>query len=153
MDVRILRRGICDSDIKTINTLLGQLLEDAGGKRFIHNRSTITDCQEAAVIMVVRNNDTVITGLGVFSEKATLTRSVGWLDDLVVEKSYRRKGIGEAIIRAMIEAGRMRRLERLNCTCRPEKIEANILCLRVGFRLVGTINGTNFYTYEYGSQQ
>ncbi len=146
-NVEILRKGVCDSDIKAINALLDQLLESTESKRNL-TRLTITDRQETAVIMVVRH-DTAIVGLSVFSEKPTLTRSVGWIDDLIVDRKYRRKGIGETLIRAAIGAGVVRKLERLNGTCRPKKMEANKLCLKVGFKLVGTVNGTNFYTYEY----
>lgn len=152
--VEVLQSGVWRRDVIAINSLVNQLLVDGADadiddcKKNYHDSSTITSLQSAATIMVVRD-DYKIIGLGIFNEKSTLTYRTGWVDDLVVDKNYRRRGIGEALVRAMIMAGMFKGLERLNSTCRPEKIAANNLCLKVGFKLVGTINGTNFYTFEY----
>jgi len=150
--VEVLRKGVEERDIDAINSLVAQLLGKVkkGNKRSSQNRRTVTLLQEVAAIMVVRNGGSIV-GLGIFSEKPTLTHKVGWIDDLVVDENFRRRGVGEALIKAMIEAGKDRGLERLNCTCRPEKVPANNLCLKVGFKFIGTINGTNFHTFEYGS--
>ena len=149
--VEVLRGGVWKQDINAINVLVSQLLADVGSnKRNSHNFLTISLLQNTATIMVVRDGVNIM-GLGVFNEKSTLTRKIGWIDDLVVDENFRRRGIGETLIRTMIEAGKERKLERLNTTCRPEKIAANNLCLKAGFKFVGTINGTNFYTFEYGS--
>ena len=151
ISIEVLRKGICKSDIEAINTLVRQLLlVSAENRQHDHSYFTITRLQNTSTIMVVRN-DIQIVGLGVFSIKSTLTRSggIGWVDDLVVDENHRRRGIGEALIKAMIEAGKIWELERLNGTCRPEKTAANNLCLKAGFKLVGLINGTNFYTLEY----
>jgi len=57
----------------------------------------------------------------------------GWIEDLVVDKKYRNKGIATRLIQHAIENAKADRVLSLNFTSRPEREVANRLYERLGF--------------------
>lgn len=58
----------------------------------------------------------------------------GWLEDLVVDKAYRNKGIATKLINHAIEKAKAEGVLSLNFTSSPTKVEANNFYLRLGFK-------------------
>ena len=63
------------------------------------------------------------------------------IDDVVVDRQHRGRGIGEALVRAAVEHARTLGVRRLDLTSRPARQAANRLYQRLGFK----IRETNAY--------
>ncbi len=68
----------------------------------------------------------------------------GWIEDLVVDKEYRNKGIATKLINYAVENAKADGVLSLNFTSRPERETANRLYLKLGFKK----RDTNVYTIE-----
>jgi len=60
------------------------------------------------------------------------------IEDLVVDKDFRGKGIGEALIRYAIEKAKQKGCASVDLTSRPERVQANRLYQKIGFSPVKT---------------
>lgn len=69
----------------------------------------------------------------------------GRIEDVVVNKNFRRKGIGKALTLKAINKGNELSLNKLFLTSNPSRIEANQLYLKIGFQL----RETNSYFYIF----
>lgn len=67
-----------------------------------------------------------------------------WIEDVVVDNTYRGRGIGEALTRAALERARQEGARTVDLTSRPTREAANRLYQRVGFKL----RQTNLYRYD-----
>ena len=67
-----------------------------------------------------------------------------WIEDVVVDESARRRGVGELLCRAAIERARSAGARNVNLTSRSARKAANRLYRRLGFSL----RQTNLYRYS-----
>ena len=67
-----------------------------------------------------------------------------WIEDVVVDESASRQGIGEALNQAAIEEARRRGSKDVSLTSRPSREAANRLYQRIGFER----RETNVYRYK-----
>ena len=72
------------------------------------------------------------------------TAALARIEDVVVDKTARGKGIGEAITLAAIERARELGITKIDLTSSPSRIAANKLYKRLGFKQ----RTTNVYRYE-----
>ncbi len=66
-----------------------------------------------------------------------------WIEDVVVDAAYRRRGIGSALTRAAIEHARIAGARTVDLTSRPSREAANRLYRQLGF----VQRETNVYRY------
>jgi ribosomal protein S18 acetylase RimI-like enzyme len=66
-----------------------------------------------------------------------------WVEDVVVDDAARRRGVGEALVRAAVEVATTRGARTVDLTSRPSRREANRLYERAGFEA----RETNVYRY------
>ncbi len=85
-----------------------------------------------------------LVGILTFAIVQIPTGKNGRIEDVVVDKDYRGKGIGEKLSLEAIRIGKELKLSKLFLTSNPNRIEANKLYQKIGFQL-GT---TNSYFYE-----
>lgn len=71
-----------------------------------------------------------------------------WIEDVVVDEVARGRGVGEALVRAMLERARERRCTTVDLTSRPAREAANRLYQRVGFEQ----RETNVWRYALEAQ-
>ncbi len=57
----------------------------------------------------------------------------GWIEDVVVDEAYRRKGIGRALVRRAVEVARDAGIDTLTLTSRPSRTAARALYGSEGF--------------------
>jgi GNAT superfamily N-acetyltransferase len=60
-------------------------------------------------------------------------KTKGWLEDLVVDESYRGKGIATLLIEKAIEVAKENHLKKLDFTSKPQRESANNLYAKLGF--------------------
>lgn len=82
-----------------------------------------------------------IVGMATLVTVFTLSRARGDVHDVVVDESYRGKGIGTKLMRELIVHARNIGLARIDLTSGPDREEANKLYKKLGF----TIYKTNYY--------
>jgi ribosomal protein S18 acetylase RimI-like enzyme len=78
--------------------------------------------------------------LGIFE---TPTGVHGWIEDVVVDRSARRQGVGRALTKACLDKARELGLREVNLTSRPSRQAANQLYQDMGFEQ----RETNVYRY------
>ena len=71
------------------------------------------------------------------------TGNRAWIEDVIVDESAARQGIGESLSRAAIDEARRRGAKDVRLTSRPKREAANRLYRRIGFE----IYETNVYKY------
>jgi ribosomal protein S18 acetylase RimI-like enzyme len=67
-----------------------------------------------------------------------------WIEDVIVDSAYRRRGIGTALTQAALEHARSVGARTVDLTSRPSREAANRLYLQLGF----TRRETNVYRYR-----
>lgn len=67
----------------------------------------------------------------------------GWIEDVVVDENYRKKGVGKALTEACLEKAREIGLKEVNLTSNPSREAANSLYQSMGF----IQRVTNIYRY------
>lgn len=65
----------------------------------------------------------------------------GTIEHLMVSEKYRGQGLGEKLMRHAIDVAKELGMERLFLTCEPERVVANALYQKLGFK----VKETNFY--------
>ena len=104
---------------------------------------TIVDDRDS-VLYVARIDGQVVGSLTLAMYRIP-TGLKAWIEDVVVDKAARGRGIGEALSVAALEEARRRGAKDLNLTSRPSRDVANRLYQRLGFQL----RDTNFYRYDF----
>ena len=95
-------------------------------------------------VLFVATLDGVIVGSLTLALYAIPTGLRAWIEDVVVDESASRQGIGEALNQAAIEEARRRGSKDVSLTSRPSREAANRLYERIGFER----RETNVYRYK-----
>jgi ribosomal protein S18 acetylase RimI-like enzyme len=85
-----------------------------------------------------------IAGSATLGTFRTPTGLHGWIEDVVVDKTFRRQGIGKALTEACLEKAREMGLREVNLTSRAARCAANQLYQAMGF----VRRETNLYRYK-----
>ncbi len=83
-------------------------------------------------LFVARDGDTIV-GVGTLATYRTPIGLHAWIEDVVIDDSMRRRGLGESMTRAMIERARELGAETIALTSSPLRPAANRLYRRCGF--------------------
>ena len=67
-----------------------------------------------------------------------------WIEDVVVDESYRGKGIGKDLMKCAIDFARSKGARSVDLTSRPDRVAANKLYQDLGF----VLRETNVYRYS-----
>jgi len=86
-----------------------------------------------------------ILGMGCLAVFRTPSGLHAHIEDVVVDNAARGQGMGEALVRALLQTARDLGLGGVSLTCNPRRQAANALYLRVGF----TPWQTNVYWYGF----
>ena len=98
----------------------------------------------ASEVVILKHNKSII-GTGSIFFGQTLYGVWAFIEDVVVDKDYRGQGLGEGIMLALIKRAKNRKIEGIRLTSRPERVAANRLYKKLGFKL----KRTNYYALEF----
>ena len=118
--------------VEDIIKLLKQLREDP--KEHVASLADlvyILDSKDAHIIVVQVEGR--IVGIGTLYVLQKLGKRTGVIEDVVVDEGQRGKGLGEQLVRKIIEVARENGVKSLSLTSRPERIAANKLYQKIGF--------------------
>ena len=100
----------------------------------------------SSLLLIARYPDHAgpIAGSGTLAVFRTPTGIHAHIEDVVVESRYRGLGIGEELVKQLLGLAKGMELDGVSLTCNPERVEANRLYLKLGFKKWGT----NVYWYD-----
>ncbi len=130
--------------IAALNKLLKQLNKTA----ILLNDKDVKDMisSSANCLFVARRSDNnEIIGMATLIVYRIPVWKKGWVEDVVVDKKYRNKGIASKLINFAIEIAKANGISSLNLTSRSERESANRLYVKLGFKK----RDTNVYRIEF----
>jgi ribosomal protein S18 acetylase RimI-like enzyme len=98
----------------------------------------------ATDLFIALADDGTIVGMSTLAVFRIPTGMRAWIEDVVVDESARRQGVGEALTAAMVERARARGCVTVDLTSRPSRDAANQLYQKHGFQR----RDTNVYRYD-----
>lgn len=126
-----------------ITNLLRQHVPSSNDISFDHLRKIIQ--QNGSYIFIAKTPDNKIVGMVTLISVLKLDKfEKTMIEDLVVDELYRRKGIGEELIKYAVKQAHSLGLKHISLTSHSKRIAANNLYKKLGFKLYETNN----YTYE-----
>ena len=121
--------SLSEDDFDAIQRLLSQLSSTA---TFDRERIKWMLQHDGTDLVLARDNGALV-GMATLASFPLPTGVRGHLDDVVVEETLRGRGIARALLEAVIELARTRRLRSLDLTSRPSRESAIRLYEAVGF--------------------
>jgi ribosomal protein S18 acetylase RimI-like enzyme len=98
----------------------------------------------ATTVLLAEDDDGAIIGSLTLVLFRTPTGARAWIEDVVVDKSARGQGAGEALVAEAIRLAADAGVRTVDLTSRPSRDAANALYEKIGFR----IRETNVYRYD-----
>jgi ribosomal protein S18 acetylase RimI-like enzyme len=123
-------RSLTDDDFDAIARLLPQL---SAGATYDRGRVESMLAHDATDLVVAREGGRLV-GMATLASFPLPTGVRGHLDDVVVDRELRGRGIARLLLEAVIDLARSRRLRTLDLTSRPSRESAIRLYESVGFR-------------------
>ncbi len=125
---------INQQDLEDINSLLPQLSERARALNF----RALNAILEHGYFLVAR--DTRIVGMATLVPVIIPMGRFGRIEDVVVDKNWRGRGIGKTLIERLLKKARELGMHHVDLTSNPQRTEANQLYPALGFKLFATNN-------------
>jgi len=121
---------------------LGSLLQQLSGqKRQLHEEQLALYLDNPSAVTIGAFSENKLVGIASIYIMHKATRTLGFVEDVVVDEGYRGKGIATELMNGLIAAARERGVSQCNLTSHPSRVEANKLYQKLGFR----IKETNVY--------
>ncbi len=118
-----------DADLPVMKSLIEQLVN----RPVEFDRKRVELLLKRGSMLVARNEEEKIVGMASLYRMDRLDRTIGRIEDVVVDASTRGQGVGRGLMEGLIEEAKKQGISRLFLTSRPERIEANQLYQKVGF--------------------
>jgi phosphinothricin acetyltransferase len=87
-----------------------------------------------ATILVAQDGQRIV-GVGTLYVIQKIGKRAGHVEDVVVDSEYRGQGIGKKIMKALIATARTKNVSRIELTSGVDRIVANALYEKMGFKL------------------
>ena len=115
------------SDVGSVNSLLRQLVHDPASYKPIDEATMREIVGDPKVSVAVAREEGVLVGMGILYRFNKPRGKYASLEDMMVDEAHRRKGIGEAIARRLIEEARAHGVETIELSARPSRVPANAI--------------------------
>lgn len=127
-----------------MNLLLQQMRSDPTSHTPLSLPDLIAVLQGPNILILVIRDKGSIIGTGTIIWNEILTDTFAFLEDIVVDSTYRGQGLGEKITRALIDVARDKKVKTIALTSRPSRVAANKLYQKLGFN----VKETNYYEMD-----
>lgn len=134
---------VSDEVIQAFNRLIPQLTPHVSPPSYKDLLEMAVSDSTFIFIAWIPNLDGKIAGMATLGTYRTPTGFHGWIEDVVVDRDYRRQGIGKALTEACLAQAKKLGLQEVNLTSRPAREAANQLYQVMGF----IKRETNVYRY------
>ena len=119
------------SDVRDINKLLPQLSRNAG-KMTLARLKYLLELDNFFIVDIRKDGHMV--AMATLLVKKTSMGSSGIIEDVVVDKKYRGRGLGEEVVRSAVRLAEVLALDHIELTSRPSRKAANKLYRKIGFK-------------------
>ncbi len=119
-----------DLDFDRINELIYQL---SGRKVKYDQPSFLSFLKQTNLYQFAAFKDGLLVGLASLFIVGKIEGRTGLVEGVVVDRNYRRQGIGSSLMKAIINQAKRLKLSHLDLTSRPARIEANKFYRKLGF--------------------
>jgi ribosomal protein S18 acetylase RimI-like enzyme len=142
-------------DLERVREITNELIE---GVRRLHPQLTdgpVPDARsmarvlDAGACVLVARSGGAIVGMGTVVIATVLTGTTAHVEDVVVDTSFRGRGVGVRLMRELISFARAEGADQMTLTSHPKREAANRLYQRLGFEL----GGTNYYSLDLGPEE
>lgn len=116
-------------NIEQINALSKELSENAP----IISKNDLLRVLKNGIIATISTQKGEIIGMATLIIYQTLMGRIGRVEDVVVHKAHRGKGLGEQLVEALIARARSYGLKHIDLTSSPKRVAANALYQKLGF--------------------
>lgn len=116
-------------DVAPLRGLLEQLVKHPVDL----DRERILLIMGQARVLVARNQEGIIVGMASLYTIHLFTRTVGRIEDVVVDASTRGQGVGRELMTRLLAEAKRLKISRLFLTSHPSRVEANQLYQTLGF--------------------
>ncbi|HEX2697059.1 MAG TPA: GNAT family N-acetyltransferase [Anaerolineales bacterium] len=100
---------------------------------------------ESSTLFVARAEDDSIIGAACLTVYRVLTGIRAIIEDVIVDESARRQGVGEALVRRCLDLAREKGAAGVSLTSNPKREAANHMYVRMGF----SKRETNAYYFKF----
>src|SRR3989338_2307998 len=118
--------------LRDIRTLLAQVRSGSAesAATMPELKSVLKDTN---TLVLVAKDGAHIVGMAMLCITARIGRRTGQVEDVVVDDSYRGKGLGKELMYKLIDLARKEELKAIYLTSRPARVAANALYQKIGF--------------------
>ncbi|HWO07605.1 MAG TPA: GNAT family N-acetyltransferase [Candidatus Paceibacterota bacterium] len=120
------------ADINAINSQL----HDDGRKGTLAELEAIVD-NKNCILLVAKDGDKIV-GMASLYIMPKLGKRSAYVEDVVVDGAYRGQGLGEKLMRDIIDTARTEKVNTLYLTSRPDRVAARALYNKIGFTVKDT---------------
>lgn len=92
----------------------------------------ILDAKNTTIAYCMINN--TVAGFALMANYKVISGNKGWIEDVVVDKQHRGKGIGQKLIELLIETGQKNQMSEILLFTETEKKSAIRLYTKLGFK-------------------
>lgn len=135
--------SVNDNVLKAFNNLI-PLLSPSSPLPSKNDLETIVSSNKTKLFIAKEGNDIVGTLTLVFNKIPTGEKA--WIEDVVVSESVRGKGVGKSLTQYAVDYALGKGIEKIDLTSSPERVAANNLYQKLGFKK----RVTNVYRYFNG---
>ena len=141
-EIYIMRlKRVNERQVKELNNLLNIL---SAKKRKISLPAYKTFFNDPAVSCIALIYRGEIIGTGTLISVRTIRNFLGLIEDVVIHPKFQGRGLGEKLMLYLIDLAEKKKINKLKLTSRGERIAANRLYQKLGFK----IRDTNVYSME-----
>ena len=139
---------ICDTADAAVVQALGELMPQLSQSAPPPTAEEIAEIIEhdAATLLLASEGEKILGSMTLIIFPIP-TGLRAWIEDVVVDESFRGRGVGEALNRRAIEIALAAGAKTIDLTSRPSRSAANRLYQRLGF----VARDTNIYRYAAGT--
>jgi len=130
--------------ITEITSLLIQLNPDFNPPVRIKDIKRVIDFPEATIFVVRDKNKEIVGMVTLIGYPQIEGMMKVWLEDLVVDKNHRKKGLGKKLVKEALKKARELKKKSVCFTSRLSRKIANKFYKKMGFKL----KETNYYRYD-----
>ncbi|TAJ15433.1 GNAT family N-acetyltransferase [Patescibacteria group bacterium] len=119
-----------EENLKELVRLSQQLHQDT---RTTNAHEVLSLIQSSGAFLVVAKDSEKIIGMGSLYVQQKIGKRFAYIEDVIVDDTYRGKGIGRDIMNHLIETARVNGVRSITLTSRAERTAAHSLYEKLGF--------------------
>lgn len=128
-------KEVSQQSLEELTALVRDLHAD---ERIVQKEELETMVEAENIRLVVVKDEDKIIGVATLYIQQKLGGKNGIVEDVVVSGDYRGQGLGEKLMREVIEIARREKLKSISLTSRPQRVAAHKLYQKVGFQIKET---------------